>query len=55
MYIVNNNFLQMAPKKKRGGLNRELIVGEEFRIAMNLALKKFRNTEEEKGTLNIVI
>jgi len=39
----------MAPKKKKGGLIRDLTVGEDFRIGVNLALKKFRNTDEEKG------
>jgi hypothetical protein len=39
----------MSPRKKKGGLVRDLTVGEEFRIAVNLALKKFRNTEEDKG------
>jgi hypothetical protein len=39
----------MAPKKKKGGLIRDLTVGEDFRIGVNLALKKFRNSDEEKG------
>jgi hypothetical protein len=38
----------MGPKKK-GGLVRDLAVGEDFRIGVNLALKKFRNTEDDKG------
>ena len=42
-------FRQMAPRKKKGGLIRDLTVGEDFRIAVNLAIKKFRNSEDDKG------
>jgi hypothetical protein len=38
----------MAPTKK-GGLMRNLTVGEDFRIGVNLAMKKFRNSEDDKG------
>ena len=38
-------------RKKKGGLIRDLTVGEDFRIGVNLAMKKFRNSEDEKGFL----
>lgn len=43
----------MAPKKRKGGLIRDLTVGEDFRIGVNLAIKKFRNTEEENGEFDV--
>ena len=36
-------------RKKKGGLIRDLTVGEDFRIGVNLAMKKFRNSEDDKG------
>ena len=43
----------MGPKKKKGGLIRNLKVGEDVRISANLALEKFRHTEEDKGQIKL--
>jgi hypothetical protein len=39
---------KMAPKKKRG-FYKELTIGEDVRMAVNLKLQDFRNNEDEKG------
>ena len=40
---------KMPPKKKNRGFSRPITVGEDIRIAVNLKLRAFRETEEEKG------
>ena len=40
----------MADKTKKGGL-KEIYVREEFKMAVKLALDKFRQEDEKKGNL----
>ena len=42
----------MPQRNKKRGFTKEIKIGEEVRIAVNLKLEHFRNNDDEKGKIN---